>query len=197
MSYEFHDNIAASNPKCEFKVLALDHVPDGLFKSLGISRPSSIGAGGDAAIVVEVYALGRGVSIERKHLDLSGAQCAFELETNDRFFVIDPDAALRIERGITPIECNVLPARHSLEAVNEKNIAELAVYSRSRHDISQQKAVILSLPQGAGKSTIAQCMAARLGCFLIVDEWRVGQSLIQGALHLTQQGLDELFEGAI
>ena len=197
MSYEFQDNIAASNPKCEFKVLALDDVPAGLFKSLGISRPGSAGAGGDAAVVVEVYALGRGVSIERKHLDLSGDQCAFELETNDRFFVIDPDAALRIEADMASVEWEKLPSRHVFEAVDKTNLAESVVYSRSRHDVSRQKAVILSLPQGAGKSTIAQCMAARLGCFLIVDEWRVGQSLIQGALHLTQQGLDELFEEVV
>ncbi len=193
MSYE--DTITAPHFKCEFKVLALDDVPAELFKSLGISRPSSIGAGGDAAIVVEVYALGRGVSIERKHLDLSHTQCAFELETHDQFFVIDPDAAIKINGFVTPVERNVMPSWQPIEAVDQKNLAKFTGYSR--HDATFTKTVILSLPQGAGKSTIAQRLAARLGCFLIVDEWRVGQSLIQGALHLTQQGLDELFDGAI
>ena len=169
----------------EFKPLVLNDVSGKRLKSLGISGPGSIGAGGNAAVVVEVYALGRGICIERKHLDLSHTQCAFELETHDKFFVIDPDAAIKINGLVTPVERNVMPSWQPIEAVDQKNLAKFTGYSR--HDASFTKTVILSLPQGAGKSTIAQRMAARLGCFLIVDQWQFYMPLIRGALHLTQQ----------
>ena len=186
------DTINAPHFKCEFKVLGLNDVPAEFFKSLGISRPSGVGAGGDAAIVVEVYALGRGVSIERKHLDLSHTQCAFELETHDKFFVIDPDAAIKINGFVTPVERNVMPSWQPIETVDQKNLAKFTGYSR--HDATFTKTVILSLPQGVGKSTIAQRMAARLGCFLIVDQWQSYMPLIRGALHLTQQVPGEFVE---
>lgn len=56
-----------------------------------------------------------------------------------------------------------------------------------RHaDSCGQKTVILSLPQGMGKSTLAPALAQRLGCTHIVDEWREDMPVQPGALHLHQ-----------
>jgi hypothetical protein len=49
--------------------------------------------------------------------------------------------------------------------------------------------VILSLPQGSGKSLQAPQLAYVFGCTSVVDEWHPGQPITPGALHLTNVGL--------
>ncbi len=48
-----------------------------------------------------------------------------------------------------------------------------------------RKTVILSGPQGCGKSLAAAGLSADLGCTHVVDEWTPGQALQPGALHVT------------
>lgn len=45
--------------------------------------------------------------------------------------------------------------------------------------------VILSLPQGTGKTALAEQLAKQLRCGRIVDEWAPGKPIYAGALHLT------------
>jgi hypothetical protein len=52
------------------------------------------------------------------------------------------------------------------------------------------EAVILSLPAGWGKTTMAERMAAFIGCNFIVDEWHPGMPVTAGALHLTNVNLE-------
>lgn len=47
------------------------------------------------------------------------------------------------------------------------------------------KTAILSLPQGWGKTQIANDVAQFLGCSDVVDEWHPGRPILAGALHLT------------
>lgn len=50
---------------------------------------------------------------------------------------------------------------------------------------------VLWMPQGSGKSTHAQAVAALLGCTHVVDEWSPGTAMQPGALHLTNAALPE------
>jgi hypothetical protein len=50
---------------------------------------------------------------------------------------------------------------------------------------SPSKAVILSAPQGWGKTLKAEALRRKHGCASIVDEWHPHQALRPGALHLT------------
>ncbi|WP_170067358.1 hypothetical protein [Malikia spinosa] len=43
----------------------------------------------------------------------------------------------------------------------------------------------MSLPQGAGKTILADALADRLGCTSVVDDWDHRMLLTPGALHLT------------
>lgn len=47
------------------------------------------------------------------------------------------------------------------------------------------KSIIFSAPQGWGKTRHAGKLKAELGCLSVVDEWRPGQPVTDGALHLT------------
>lgn len=50
---------------------------------------------------------------------------------------------------------------------------------------------VLWMPQGSGKSTHAQAVAALLGCTHVVDEWSPGAAMQAGALHLSNAALPE------
>ncbi len=51
--------------------------------------------------------------------------------------------------------------------------------------MKQPPVVIVSAPQGAGKSLAAEALVARFGCTSIVDEWDGRGELPPGALALT------------
>lgn len=53
--------------------------------------------------------------------------------------------------------------------------------------MSIPKTVILTAPQGSGKSRDAEAMRIKLGCTKIVEEWGLHHSLTPGALHLTNE----------
>jgi hypothetical protein len=48
------------------------------------------------------------------------------------------------------------------------------------------------MPQGSGKTRIAEQLAPRIGCRSVIDEWWPGQPLRQGALHLTHAPAEEV-----
>lgn len=153
--------------------------------AVGAPMPSAIG--GHAAVVVEVYALGQGVTRsergERQGVELSDAEGVFELDTRDWRFTFDPRAARQTEWLVMPIERQPAAVGQALQAVDQPSVANLG--DDTGHALAPQKTVILSLPPGTGKSTIADALAARLGCTHIVDEWHPGLSVSAGALHLT------------
>ena len=55
--------------------------------------------------------------------------------------------------------------------------------------VAHPPAAVLWVPQGVGKSTVAREVAKAIGCIAIVDDWRPGQPLTAGALHITNAGL--------
>lgn len=50
---------------------------------------------------------------------------------------------------------------------------------------SQHKTVILSAPQGYGKTTRADALMKAHHCCCVIDEWHPQMPLTSGALHLT------------
>ncbi|MDO8777056.1 MAG: hypothetical protein Q7K57_51780 [Burkholderiaceae bacterium] len=49
------------------------------------------------------------------------------------------------------------------------------------------KTVILTAPQGWGKTRNAEALQKEFGCRAVVDEWNHSQPLTSGALHLTNE----------
>ena len=151
-------------------------------QALGISSPVVGRVGGNTPIVVEVYALGRGVALEGQGSDLLGREGAFELKANGKVFVFDPLGARHANGLVTPVERHVTTLLQPLEAVDHEHLTELG---NSLGHIKPLKAAILSLPAGSGKSAIAGLLSQRLGCTSVVDEWNTDKPLTPGALHLT------------
>jgi len=58
--------------------------------------------------------------------------------------------------------------------------------------MSTPKTVILTAPQGSGKSRDAEAMRIKLGCTAIVEEWGTHLAITPGALHLTNEPPDVL-----
>lgn len=56
----------------------------------------------------------------------------------------------------------------------------------------QSPFVIVTGPQGCGKTLHASTLAAHLGCGHVVDGWAMGDGLVPGALHLTNEPLETL-----
>jgi hypothetical protein len=77
----------------------------------------------------------------------------------------------------------------ALEAEDREHFAKLGFDFHS-HAQRPLKTAILSLPQGAGKSTIACELARWLGCSWVADEWNSSLPLRMGALHLTSGSPD-------
>lgn len=163
-------------------------------KTLGIGKPIGDRFIGHAGVVVEIYALGRGITIEGKSANLCAAQEQFELEAFGKFFVIDPHLAIKADGLVIPIERHVMTTWQEIQAVDKEKLSELVF--GSGHETTSVKTSILCLPQGAGKSTIAERLALRLGCCLIVDEWLPSYPIILGALHLCQQDPETFVEKA-
>ena len=157
-------------------------IPSQSAQAFGVSGPVCGRVGGDTPIVVEVYALGRGVALEGQGGDLLGREGAFELEANGKVFVFDPLGARHANGFVAPIECHVATVLHPLQTVDQESLTELG---NSLGHIHPLKAAILSLPAGSGKSNIADQLAQRLGCTGVVDEWNTDKPFTPGALHLT------------
>lgn len=49
------------------------------------------------------------------------------------------------------------------------------------------KTIILTTPQGWGKTRNAQALCKEFGCTRVVDNWVYGTQLTPGALHLTNK----------
>ena len=153
----------------------------------GISGPVAGRVGGDAPIVVQIYALGRGVSLKRYGDDLAAGEGSFELESNGKVLVFDPLGAVHAHGFVTPVEGDVAAVSLSLQAVDQEHLAEFG--HGVSHDGAPFKTVILCLPQGFGKTRLAGVLAAELNCQTFVDDWRAGLPLVPGALHLTNDAV--------
>ena len=159
-------------------------VPGQPGKSAAVRRPGSIGGGGDAGIVVQVYALGAGVALEGDGGHLTRAEGAFELEAHGKVLVVDPLGAAEAHWLVAPVKRDITAIGLPVEAVDEKELAKFG-FGCSHGQVPPEKTAILSLPQGMGKTTIAHAMAQRIGCSMVVDEWSPSLPLVPGALHLT------------
>lgn len=162
------------------------------FQPFGISSPVFGGSGGNASIVVEVYAIGRGVTLVTDGRDLLGREGTLELETNGKVFVFDQLSAIKSNWLVAPVQGDVAAIGQTVEAVDKEQLAEFGC--GAGQDGAPCKTAILSLPPGMGKTTIALALAKHLGCTSVVEEWHPSQPLTPGALHLTN--VDVLTGGA-
>ena len=162
---------------------ALHQVASQQLQPIAVGAPVGSAVGGDATVAVEIYALGRGISLARQGHDLPLSERAFELEAHGQRFVIDPLACGHAHGFVAPIKGHVLAVWQQIKAVDQEVMAEAE--SGRGHERTPLKTAILSLPQGMGKSTIAQALAVALGCGHIVDEWSPVHVVLPGALHLT------------
>jgi hypothetical protein len=145
--------------------------------------------GGDASVVVEVYTLGRGVSIKGQGCDLPGSEGAFELKTHGESLVFDPLAPTKANWFVSSIQSDVGATTLPLEAVYQEDVAEIGGDGGFGQGRASYKTVILSLPPGLGKTTVGAALARKLGCTSIVDEWSPKYGVVPGALHLTNANL--------
>lgn len=163
-------------------------------------QPGAVGGpvggrvGGDAAVAVQVYALGRGIATAGEGAHLVVGEGAFELESHGVRVVVDPAGAVESHRLVSPIERDVIATWQTVEAVDQEQLAKFGF--GVGHGPLQEKTAILSLPQGSGKTLLARDLAARLGCRAVVDPWCEDMPLLQGALHLTHLPVDDLVEVA-
>lgn len=153
------------------------------FQPFGISSPVFGGSGGNASIVVEVYAIGRGVTLVTDGSDLLCREGTFELEANGKVFVFDQLGAVKSNWFVAPVQGDVAAIGQAVEAVDQEQLAEFGC--GAGQDGSPCKTAILSLAQGMGKTTIAHALAKHLGCTSVVDEWTPSSYVTKGALHLT------------
>lgn len=160
-----------------------DLVSGQTLQATGISSPVDGRIGGDAAIVVKVYAFGRGVSIKRQGCNLLAREGAFELEANGKIFVFDPLGAGQANGLVTPVQGDVTATLLSLQAVDQEHLAEFG--NGFGHGGVSLKTTILALPQGCGKTSMARALADKLGCTGVIDEWNPKTALTPDALHLT------------
>lgn len=156
-------------------------------------QPQPLAVGGPVGAVqgqraaVEVYALGAGVTVARDRADLVVREGVLQLEANGQFLIFDPLATRLTEGLVVPIEGYVAAVGQSVEAVDEAQ-REKRLDSGVGHGLPRvDGAVILSLPQGAGKTLVGKRLAAELGLQWVVDPWSPGQPLLRGALHLTSE----------
>lgn len=157
-------------------------------KALGVGSPIAGRVGGDAPIVVEIYAIGSGVTLKRKGCNLIIREGTFELEANGEIFIFDPLFAIQAHGLVASIEGDVAPVFLSLQAVDQEYLVEFG--QGIGHSGSPLKTTILALPQGYGKTSMASALADKLGCTSIVDEWNPKVPLTPGALHLTNMVLE-------
>lgn len=138
---------------------------------------------GDAAIVVEVYALRVGVPLPGECGDLRSTQSPLELEAHGKVFVLDVLGTRKAHGLVASVQSHIASIGLQFQAVDEEKLAELG--NGVWHGNPLSKAAILTGPQGSGKSAIACELAKHLGLPLLVDEWRPGMVIVPGALHIT------------
>lgn len=163
-------------------------VPSELLQARAVGLPIGGAGSWNATVVVEVYALGSGVTLEREAGALRVGQGAFEVEAAGRRFVVDPLTACKTEWFVPPIQGDVAAIGQELQAVDEKDLAQVAcgaVGAVAHGHSPVAKTAILDLPQGLGKTTLARAIAARIGCTRIVEDWWPTEPMLAGALHLT------------
>lgn len=155
-----------------------------------VGSPSGSRLGGHAAVVVQVYAVGRGIALAGQVADLLQGEGAFELEAHGVSLVVNPAGAVETHRLVASVERYVLTPSQTVETVDQQELAKFGFVGG--RDALQAKTAILNLPQGAGKTVLSRNMAARLGCLFIVDNWYDGLPLLRGALHLTHLPVNDL-----
>jgi hypothetical protein len=154
-------------------------------QAVGVGVPVGGRSGGDTTIVVEIYALGSGITLVGESGYLPLREGAFELEANGKVFVFDPLGAVHTNGLVASVQSDIAPVRQQVEAVDQEHLAKLGNSGDSQFE-SSEKTVILCLPQGLGKTQLAAPLARALGCSSIVDDWNaLGEGLSRGALHLT------------
>ena len=162
---------------------SLDQVRSKPLQSVCIGGPAGVGAGGNAAVVVQIYALGAGVSLVGQSLDLPPTEPAFELEANGQVFVFDPLRACHANWLVSTVKGHIRAVLEPLQAVDQEGVTEIG--NGLFQGNLPSKTTILYLPAGYGKTTMAEALAQRLGCDGVVDEWHLGRFITAGALHLT------------
>lgn len=134
---------------------------------------------------VKLYSLGAGVAIPGQGGDLPCREGAFELEAHGIRLVVDQLGAREADWLVAPVKCDVAAIGQAVQAVDQKQAAEIGRGLSGGHELPLANTVIFSLPHGTGKTTHAQELARRFGCTAIVDEWLPSRGILPGALHLT------------
>lgn len=161
----------------------LDFVSSQPAKPLAVGGPMCCACGGHTGVVVQVYTLGRGVTIKGQGADLGCAEGTFELEGNRATLAFEPASAAKTQWTVLTVEGYIDAVGLQFETVDQEYVSEgCGVFE---HGSVQSKTAIVSLPPATGKTTIAHSLATRLGCKYIVEEWAPGQPLLANALHLT------------
>lgn len=181
-------------------------VPSQPSQALAVGAPVSGAGSGHATVVVEVYAIGRGVCIERQGANLSGAQGAFELEGDGVIVAFYPIFSSKANWPVLTVESYIAAVGLQLETVDQQYVSDAC--RGFVHEGAQSKTAILSLPLFSGNSAlahklrsllgrehiVAHSLAAMLGCKYIVEEWSPRRPLLAGALHLTNVDLQVMSE---
>ena len=170
-----------------------DQVSGEPFESIRVGGPVGIGGCGHTAIVVEIYALGCGITLVGQRLDLPPTEPAFELESNGKVFVFDPLGACHAHGFVTSVKGHIRTVFEFLQAIDHESVSKVS--NALCHGDSSLKTVILYLPQGYGKSLMAHAIAAELGCNSVVDDWGVDEQITPGALHLTNDDIAQAWQG--
>ena len=181
-------HVCTTLPQCDFSVH--NFVPSQPLKARAVGLPVGSAGCGNASILVEVYALGVGVTLARQGNNLRSAEGSFELEANGKRFVFEPLRSRKAQWVVAPVQRHVSAIGLALQAVDEHQVAQIGDGLSHWLAPSKAEAVILSLPAGAGKTTMARELAAALACEWIVDEWSPSLGVFPGALHLTNMDLE-------
>lgn len=152
----------------------------------GVSGPVTGRIGGHTPIVVQVYALGRGVTIEGQRGNLPLREGTLKFDAHGKILVLDPLAASHAHGHIAPVKGNIAAVGQVLQAVDQEDLPNVG-HGAGGQFSAPLKTVILSLPPGSGKTLLGGQIAKALGCHGVVDEWALGKLLTAGALHLTNE----------
>lgn len=183
-------------PECrQQSVSGPDLVPGQPVQAGTVSPPLRLTSRWYTIAAVELYSLGRGVTVVGQKGHLPRREGTLELQTGRMCFVIDPLAAEHAQGPVLTIECDVAAIIETFEAIDEVGTVELPTIECRHGSDSPHKTAILSLPSGMGKSTIAPTLAKWLGCIGVVDDWYPGAPMVEGGLHLTSSTPAEWMEG--
>lgn len=165
-------------------------VPGQPLQAGAVGLPVGSAGCGNASILVEVYALGIGVSLARQGNDLCRTEGSFELEVNGKRVAIEPLRSRKAQWVVSPVQRHVAAIGLALQAVDQDKVAQIGDGLSHWAAPFKAEAVILSLPAGWGKTTMAPALAPLLGLDQIVEEWCPALALLPGALHLTNEPVE-------